>query len=53
MKAYNDAASETNGGSRLRREGRSNSLAAVDDDVLRPDASLEHAHLGVVSTATE
>lgn len=29
------------------------SLAAVDDDVLGPDATLEHAHLRMVSTATE
>lgn len=33
--------------------GRGDSLAAVDDDVLRPDAPLQHAHLGVVSAATE
>lgn len=36
----------------VRRRGR-DSLAAVDDDVLRPDAALQHAHLGVVSAATE
>ena len=29
------------------------SLAAVDDDVLRPAATLQHAHLGVVAAATE
>lgn len=29
------------------------SLAAVDDDVLGHDPSLQHAHLGVVATATE
>lgn len=28
-------------------------LAAVDDDVLRPDAALQHAHLGMVATTTE
>lgn len=33
--------------------GQRDSLAAVDDDVLGPDAALQHAHLGVVSTATE
>jgi len=29
------------------------SLAAVDDDVLRPAATLQHAHLGVVPAAAE
>lgn len=29
------------------------SLATVDDYVLRHDPSLQHAHLGVVATATE
>lgn len=37
----------------LRRLGRRGSLAAVDDDVLRPDAALEHAHLWMVSSTTE
>lgn len=40
--------------SQLLQRGRNlHSLAAVDDDVLRPDAAFEHAHLRVVSTATE
>lgn len=29
------------------------SLATIDDDILRHDPSLQHAHLGVVATATE
>lgn len=37
----------------MQRGRNLDSLAAVDDDVLRPDAAFEHAHLGVVSTATE
>lgn len=48
-----NAASATERSSRLRRAGRRDSLAAVNDYVLRPDAPLEHAHLGVVSAAPE
>lgn len=29
------------------------SLAAVDDDVLGPDAAFQHAHLGMVTSASE
>lgn len=28
-------------------------LAAVDDDVLRPDAAFQHSHFGMVSSAAE
>lgn len=36
-----------------RRTVKPPSLAAVDDDVLGSDATLQHAHLGVVAPATE
>ena len=32
---------------------QSNSLATVNDDVLRSDPAFQHAHLGVVTSATE
>lgn len=37
----------------LKKKKKLHSLAAVDDDVSRPDAPFEHAHLRMVSTTAE